>query len=87
MAKSERHAVEARLARIEGHVHAIHTMTHEGRSYPEVVHQIAAVRSALDAVLQAIVEDLVRQCREAASPDQPVAGAVEELGEVVVSAL
>lgn len=87
MPKSQRHAIEARLARIEGHIHAVHTMTHEGRSYPEIVHQISAVRSSLDAVLQAIVEDLVRSCLETAASKGSVAPVVEELGAVVASAL
>lgn len=87
MPTDPRHAIEARLARIEGHVHAIHTMAHEGRSYPEIVHQVAAVRSALDAVLRAIVEEMVDQCRGAAKGKGAVAPTVEALGEVVASAL
>ncbi|MCI4334849.1 MAG: metal-sensitive transcriptional regulator [Thermoplasmata archaeon] len=82
-----RHAIEARLARIEGHIHAVHTMTHEGRSYPEIVHQVAAVRSSLDAVLQAIVEELVENCLRSSSSRASLAPAVEELREVVASAL
>lgn len=87
MPASRRHAIEARLARIEGHIHAVHTMAHEGRSYPELVHQITAVRSSLDAVLQAIVDDLVQSCVDAAPVRGPVIHVVEELGEVVANAL
>lgn len=87
MADSERHAIEARLARIEGHVHGVHRMAHEGRPYPELVHQIAAVRSSLDSVLQAIVEDVVRDCVATASNQGRVKELVEELREVVASAL
>jgi DNA-binding FrmR family transcriptional regulator len=82
-----RHAIEARLARIEGHIHAVHTMAHEGKGYPEIVHQIAAVRSSLDSVLQAIVEDLAETCMHSASTHGAIAPAVEELCEVVASAL
>jgi DNA-binding FrmR family transcriptional regulator len=87
MPKSQRHAIEARLARIEGHIHAVHKMAHEGRSYPELVHQIAAVRSSLDAVVQAIVEDLVRNCVHVASAKGELTPVVEELGAVVARAL
>lgn len=87
MKKSQRHAIEARLARIEGHVHAVHSMTHEGRSYPEIVHQITAVRSSLDSVLQAIVDELVQNCVDAASSPGEIPTVVGELRDVVASAL
>lgn len=87
MASKGRHAIEARLARIEGHLHAVHRMAHEGRSYPEIVHQIAAVRSSLDSVLQAIVEDLANHCVHTATTRASIASAVEELRTVVASAL
>ena len=87
MAASRRHAIEARLARIEGHIHAVHTMAHEGRSYPDLVHQITAVRSSLDAVLQVIVDDLVQTCLDAAASSGRVAPVVEELRAVVADAL
>lgn len=51
--------VEKRLARIEGHVKGIRKMIDEGKSYPEIVQQITAVRAALDAALGVIVEDLL----------------------------
>jgi CsoR family transcriptional regulator, copper-sensing transcriptional repressor len=87
MAGTQRHAIEARLARIEGHVHGVHRMAHEGRAYSELVHQIAAVRSSLDSVLQAIVEDLVDECVAAASSKGRLTPAVEELRAVVAGAL
>ena len=87
MATKGRHAIEARLARIEGHIHAVHRMAHEGRSYPEIVHQIAAVRSSLDSVLQAIVEELADHCVHATATRASVGSAVEELCTVVASAL
>ena len=82
-----RHAIEARLARIEGHIHAVHTMAHEGRPYPEIVHQIAAVRASLDSVLQAIVEDLADNCAHTVSTKGAIEPAIQELREVVSSAL
>lgn len=87
MSEDQRHAIEARLARIEGHIHAVHTMAHEGRSYPELVHQIAAVRSSLDSVLQAIVEDLVQEFVTSAPAKGRAKPVAEQLREVVASAL
>jgi len=87
MPGTQRHAIEARLARIEGHIHGVHKMAHEGRGYPELVHQIAAIRSSLDAVLQAIVEDLVQEFVTTAPNKGRAMPVVEELREVVASAL
>jgi DNA-binding FrmR family transcriptional regulator len=87
MPGTQRHAIEARLGRIEGHVHAVHRMAHEGRPYPDLVHQISAIRSSLDSILQAIVEDLVQECRLAAPSRGRLAPVVEELSAVVANAL
>lgn len=87
MSEAQRHAIEARLARIEGHVHGLHRMAHEGRPYPELVHQITAVRSSLDSVLRAIVEDLVQDCVQTSSARGSLIPLVEELRAVVGRAL
>lgn len=47
------------MARIEGHVKGIRRMLDEDKSYPEVVQQISAVRSALDKVIEVMIQDLV----------------------------
>jgi DNA-binding FrmR family transcriptional regulator len=87
MTGSHRHEIEARLARIEGHIHGVHRMAHEGRAYPELVHQITAIRSSLDAALQAIVDDLVDECVASAPSKAKVGPLVEQLRAVVASAL
>ncbi len=51
--------VAKRLARIEGHVKGIRKMIDEGKSYPEIVQQITAVRAALDGAMEVIIQDLV----------------------------
>ncbi len=51
--------VEKRLARIEGHIRGIRKMIDEGKSYPEIVQQITAVRAALDGAMEVIIQDLV----------------------------
>jgi len=71
------------VARIHGHVHAINEMLDEGRSYTEIVHQIVAVRSALDSVIQVIVDDLVEDCVAKAEKREPLADSLEELQQVV----
>ena len=66
MTEHMRPEVSKRLARIEGHVRAIGKMVETGRSYPEIVQQVSAVRSSLDGVLEVIVEDLVEGCVKSA---------------------
>jgi DNA-binding FrmR family transcriptional regulator len=51
-----------RLARIEGHVRAIKRMVEEDTSCPDVLVQIAAVRSALNGVGRVILEDHLQSC-------------------------
>jgi CsoR family transcriptional regulator, copper-sensing transcriptional repressor len=83
LATHKRGEVARRVARIHGHVHAINEMLDEGRSYTEIVHQIAAVRSALDSVIQVIVDDLVEDCVAKAEKREPLADSLEELQQVV----
>ena len=58
-------------------------MLDEGRSYSEIVHQIAAVRSSLDSVIQVIVDDLVEGCVTEVKERKVAAGSLEELQKVV----
>ncbi len=51
-----------RLARIEGHVKAVKRMVEEGTPCPDVLVQIAAVRSALESAGRIILEDHIRSC-------------------------
>ena len=51
-----------RLARIEGHVRAVKRMVDQGTPCPEVLVQIAAVRSALNSVGRVILEDHLKSC-------------------------
>jgi CsoR family transcriptional regulator, copper-sensing transcriptional repressor len=57
-----RKAVLDRLARIEGHVRAVRRMVEEDVPCPEVLVQIAAVRSALNGAGRIILEDHVKSC-------------------------
>ena len=57
-----RQQVLNRLARIEGHVRAIKRMVEEDTPCPDVLTQIAAVRSALNSVGRVILEDHLQSC-------------------------
>lgn len=83
MAQHRRKEVSLRIKRIHGHVHAISEMLDEGRSYSEIVHQIAAVRSALDGAIQVIVDDLVEDCVDRLERKEPLEATLGELQEVV----
>ncbi len=54
--------VQNRLARIEGHIRAIRRMAAEEAPCPEVLLQLAAVRSALNGVGRIILDDHLREC-------------------------
>jgi len=51
-----------RLSRIEGHVRAIKRMVEQDVSCPDVLIQVAAVRSALNSVGRVILEDHLKHC-------------------------
>jgi DNA-binding FrmR family transcriptional regulator len=51
-----------RLSRIEGHVRAIKRMVEESRDCPDILMQVAAVRSALNGVGRLILEDHLKSC-------------------------
>lgn len=50
-----------RLARIEGHVRAIRQMVEADRDCPDVLLQIAAVRSALNKVAKILLKQYAEQ--------------------------
>lgn len=51
-----------RMARIEGHVHAVRDMLISDRDCPEILVQLAAIRSALDGVARLVFEDHMDSC-------------------------
>lgn len=78
-----RHTKQAldRLARIEGHVRSIRSMIEADRDCPDVLIQIAAVRSALQAVGRLMLEDHFETCIVAAVQEGRHEEAVEEFRE------
>ncbi len=85
MSRHMRPQVDNRLARIEGHVRAIRKMLQDERTYPEIVHQVAAVRASLDGVIEVIVDDLVEDCVATAKKGKSVNDTVLEIQQVVAS--
>ena len=51
-----------RLARINGQVSGVARMIDEGRYCVDVLHQIAAVQQALDAVAQLVTRNYLERC-------------------------
>lgn len=76
-------AVVRRLRRIEGQVRGLATMVDEGRPCVEVLTQISAVRSALDAVAIAMLRDHARGCVRDAMACGRGDAAVDELVDVL----
>jgi len=58
----QRQSVLNRLARIEGHVRAVKRMVESDTPCPELLIQIAAIRSALNSAGRVILEDHVKSC-------------------------
>jgi DNA-binding FrmR family transcriptional regulator len=85
MGSHRRPQVARRLARIEGHFRGIRKMLDEGRSYSEIVHQVSAVKSSLDGVVQVIVEDLVEDCIARNERSEPLRRSMLELQQVIAS--
>jgi DNA-binding FrmR family transcriptional regulator len=83
MSGHKREDVRKRIARIHGHVHGILEMLDEGRSYPEIVQQITAVRAGLDSAVEVIVEDLVEDCMVRTSKKDSLNEPMLQLKEVI----
>lgn len=83
MSRHKRPEVDTRMSKIEGHVKAIRKMLQDDRTYPEIVHQITAVRASLDSVVELIVDDLVEDCVSSARKGDSVSKTVLELQQVV----
>ncbi|MDO5719598.1 MAG: metal-sensitive transcriptional regulator [Actinomycetaceae bacterium] len=74
-----------RLRRIEGQVRGLHRMIDQDSPCTDILTQIAAVRSALDAVALGLVEEHVRNCVAAAAKqsDELVAERAREATQAI----
>lgn len=59
-----RKAVVNRLARASGHLEMVRRMVEEGRSYNDVLIQLAAVKAAINNTGKVILKDYMKQCLE-----------------------
>ena len=78
-AHSQRQAIVNRLARIEGHVRKIKSMVEEDRDCPDILIQLAAVRSAINKAGQAVLEDHIDSCLLAQGSQEETDAAWAEL--------
>lgn len=76
-------ALLKRLARIEGQVRGISGMVESDRYCVDVLTQVAAVKSALDAVAMQLLENHMKGCVSRALQEGDATGMVTELIDVV----
>jgi CsoR family transcriptional regulator, copper-sensing transcriptional repressor len=60
-------AIADQLARTAGHVTSIKRMVEDERACPEVLIQLAAVRSAIDRAAKLVLEDHIESCLRGAA--------------------
>ncbi|WP_054949456.1 metal-sensitive transcriptional regulator [Numidum massiliense] len=75
--------LQNRLKRIEGQVRGIQRMIEEDRYCVDILFQVAAVKSAMNAVAIALMEDHTRHCVSRAVQTNGAEEAIAELMEVV----
>ncbi len=77
-----------RLSRIEGHVRSIKRMIEEGRPCPDILVQLAAVKSAVTEASKLVLEDHMESClykaSEANTPDREWESLKEALAKYVM---
>ena len=71
-----------RLARATGHLNGVRAMVEEGRDCAEVLIQLAAVRSAINAACKIILQDHMDHCIVEAVESGDMA-AIEELNKAI----
>ncbi|MFC1467142.1 metal-sensitive transcriptional regulator [Verrucomicrobiota bacterium] len=73
----------ARLSRIEGQVRAVKRMVDEGEYCIDIITQIQAARSALQAVSKRILEKHLKHCVAAAILEQNETAIEQKLEEIM----
>ncbi|MEI6381543.1 MAG: metal-sensing transcriptional repressor [Cyanobacteriota bacterium ELA615] len=68
-----------RLSRIEGHIRGVKTMVNEGRSCPDILIQLAAVRGGIDRVARLILDEHLSECISRAASQGNIDIEIEEL--------
>ena len=77
-----------RLSRIEGHIRAIKAMLEKERPCPEVLIQLAAVKSAITKASRLVLEDHMESClnkaTKASAPEKEWESLKEALNKYVM---
>ncbi len=81
MGSTHRHRKKVidRLSRIEGHIRGVKKMIEDDRDCPDLLHQIAAIKAAINKVGVLILEDHIESCMVDAVREGSVEDYVEEL--------
>jgi CsoR family transcriptional regulator, copper-sensing transcriptional repressor len=79
----DKSAIAKRLARIEGQVRGIARMIDEDRYCVEVLTQVSAVRSALDAIAMGLLEHHLQGCVQDAVGSGRGTAAIDEAMSVI----
>ena len=77
--RHNRRPMVSRVARIEGHVHAVRDMLVEDRPCGEVLIQLAAIKSAVNQVARLVFEDHLNSCVRNAATSGDVDAELERL--------
>jgi CsoR family transcriptional regulator, copper-sensing transcriptional repressor len=81
-------AVINRLSRIEGHIRAIKKMIEEERPCPDVLIQLAAVKSAVTNTSRIVLEDHIESClykaTETSAPEKEWESLKEALSKYIM---
>lgn len=80
--KHRKHVID-RLSRIEGHVRGIKKMVEEDRDCPDLLHQLAAVKAAINKTGELILEDHIESCMIDAVNDGSTEDYVNDLKEAI----
>lgn len=72
-----------RLSRIEGHVRGVKKMVEEDRDCPDLLHQLAAVKAAINKTSELILEDHIQSCLIDAVDQGTTEESVKELMKAV----
>lgn len=78
-----KHALLRRLSRIEGQVRGIARMIETDRYCVDVLTQVSAIKSALDAVAMQLLEDHTKGCVQTAIKSGEGEAAIAELMDVI----
>jgi len=85
MASAHKHRKKVidRLSRIEGHVRGIKKMVDEDRDCPDLLHQLAAVKAAINKTGELILEDHIESCMINAVKEGNTDEYIKELKEAI----